>query len=85
MPHSPQHFQAARLVEPITGINERCSDRLRFLSEKLKGSQCPLSLPSLILSIAPPVLLYLHLLWGPSKYGLKALYRVLLCYPHLYV
>ena len=25
VPHSPQHFQAAQLVEPITGINERSS------------------------------------------------------------
>ena len=39
VPHSPQHCQGTQLVEPITGINERCSDRLSFLSEELKGSQ----------------------------------------------
>ena len=60
--HSPQHCQAAHLIEPITGINERSSARLSFLSEELKGSQCPLSPPTLFifLFLAPPLLLDLH-------------------------
>ena len=41
--HCPQHFQEAHLVEPITGINERCSARLCILSEGLKGNWEPLS------------------------------------------
>ena len=40
VPHSPQNCQAAQLVEPVTGINERSFARLSFLSEELKGSQC---------------------------------------------
>ena len=59
--HSPQHFQAAQLVEPIKGINKRSSTCLCILSEELKGSQCPLSSSTLILSIGPPILLNLHL------------------------
>ena len=38
--HSPQYCQADQLVETIMGINERSSDWLSFLSEKIKGSQC---------------------------------------------
>ena len=53
--HSPQHCQAAQLVEPITGIKEGSSAWLCILSEELKGSQCPMSTatpssPSLFLS-----------------------------------
>ena len=61
VPHSPPHFQAAQLVEPITGINERSSDRLGLLSEELKGSQCPFSTPTLFLALALPFLLDLHI------------------------
>ena len=60
VPHSPHHCQAAQLVEPIMGINERCTARLSFLSEELQGFQCPLSPSTLILFLAPPVLLDLH-------------------------
>ena len=38
---SPQHCQAAQLVEAITGGNELSSARLGFLSEKLQGLQFP--------------------------------------------
>ena len=41
--HSPQHCQAAQLIEAIVGINKRHATRLRILSEELKGFQCPLS------------------------------------------
>ena len=41
--HSPQHFQAAQLIETIMGINGRCAFRIIFLSEELKGFQCLLS------------------------------------------
>ena len=54
VPHSPQHCQAAQRVEPITVINDRSSAWLGFLTEELKVSQCPLSPPSLVLSLAPP-------------------------------
>ena len=36
------------------GIKERSSAQLRFLSEELKGSQCPLSPPTLVLTLATP-------------------------------
>ena len=42
------------------GINERCAAWLRFLSEELKGFQCPLSPSTLLLALACPFLLYLH-------------------------
>ena len=58
--HSPQHCQAAQLVEPIKGIDERSTARLRFLSEEIKGLQCPLSPSTLILSLSTPVILDLH-------------------------
>ena len=58
--HSPQHRQAAQFIEPITGINERSTAQLSFLSEELKGFQCPLSPSNLILSLALPVLLDLN-------------------------
>ena len=61
VPHSPQHSQAAQLVEPITGINERSDTWLSFLSEELKGFQCPLSHFTPFLSLTDPVLLLLHL------------------------
>ena len=38
VPHSPQHRQAAQLVEPITGVNERSAGPLSFLSEELRSS-----------------------------------------------
>ena len=59
--HSPQHRQSAQLVEAIAGINERSSARLRFLSEELKGFQCPLSPSTPFLSLALPVHLLLNL------------------------
>ena len=43
MPHSPQHREAAHLVEAIAGINKRRVTRIRILIEELKGLQCPLS------------------------------------------
>ena len=51
VPHSPQHRQAAQLIEPIAGINKRSSARLSFLSEELKGFQCPLSPSTPFLSL----------------------------------
>ena len=41
VPHSPQHCQLDQLVEPVTGVNERSSDRLCILSKELKGSYFP--------------------------------------------
>ena len=80
VPHSPYHGQAAQLVEPITGINECCSARLRFLSEELKGFQCPLIPSTLFLALDCPFLLYLH----PQRlcHPLRCL---LICNPHCYV
>ena len=85
VPHSPQHCQAAQLVEPITDINEHCSARMSFLSEELKGSQFPLSLPSFVLLLATPVFLKFHLLRVLPKCGVKALCWLLLCSCRLFV
>ena len=72
VPHSPQHFQAAQLVEPITGINEHGSAQICILSEELKGSQCPLSTFTPFLALNS--LLHLHL-----KCHLQLNRRLLLC------
>ena len=58
--HSPQHFQADQIVEPITGINEHCAARLCFLSEELKGFQCLLSTSTPFLALASLILHTLH-------------------------
>ena len=57
LPHIPQHYQAAKLVKTIAGINKHRSVWIRFLLQKTFGSQCqkgPLSLPL-------PVLASIHL------------------------
>ena len=79
VPHSPQHCQAAKFVEPVTGINERCSVQLYILSEELKGSQCPLSTITPFLALAVPVLFYLHL-----QRRRQLLCCLLLCTRYLY-
>ena len=80
--HSPQHFQAAHLVKPITGVNERCPAWLCILSEELKGSQCPLSpgTPFLSLALNLTVVLNIH-----SERYLKALFHLLFRSCRLYV
>ena len=59
MPYSPQHCQAARLVEPITGINDLCPARLCFLSQELYGFQCLYS--PITPFFSPALFLDLHL------------------------
>ena len=76
VPHSPQHRQAAQLIEAIAGINKRSATWIRILSEELKGFQCPLSPSTPFLSLAPPISFNLHLLCLQS--GLKDLCRLLL-------
>ena len=79
MLHSPHHFQAAQLVEPITGINERSSARLCILSEELKGSQCILSPFTPFLALTLACLLHFH-----PKCRLETLRRFLLRFRRLY-
>ena len=76
---SPQHRQAAQLVEAIAGINERSSARLRFLCEELKEFQCLLSPSTPFLYLALPVHLHLYL-----KCGRKPFLFLLLSSCHLY-
>ena len=78
--HSPQHRKAAQLIKPITGINVRSTTRLCFLSEELKGFQCPLSPSTLFPALATPFLLDLHL-----QRRCQPLRRLLLCTCRLYV
>ena len=72
--YSPQHCQAAQLVEPITGINERSTARLSFLSEELKALQCPLSPSTLLPALSSPFPLNLHV-----QSHCQPLRRLLLC------
>ena len=79
MLHIPQNFQAAQIVEPITGINKRSAAWLCLLSEELKDFQCSLSPSTLFLALACPFLLDLHL-----QHILQLLLRLLLCPCRLY-
>ena len=82
VPHSPQHRQAAQLIEAIAGINECRAARLRILSEELKGLQGPLSPSTDLLSLSHPISFNLHLLCLQS--GLKDLRCLLLSTRRLY-
>ena len=66
MPHSPQHFQVAQIIEPITGINKRCPAQLCFLSQELYGSQCPYSPLSLTPLLSLSFFLHLRLQGCPD-------------------
>ena len=59
LPYSPQHFQTAKLVKTIAGINDHRTVWLRFLLQKPFGLQCqkgPLSRPLPLLAT-----IHLHL------------------------
>ena len=70
MPHSLYPCQGAQLIKPITGINDRCTTWLCFLSQELYGFQLSWSPNTPFISLA----LFLHL-----QYCLKLLLCLLLC------